>query len=175
MSSDPIEMEALMLESVNYKKPLYIRIGRSVDPIIHRKLFKFKIGKAIEVEDGKDAVIFVTGIMLKTATEVYEKLKGAGIFVSLYSMPTVKPIDEEVILNCAVSEKHIFTIEEHSVIGGLGDAVARVLIEYQCQARLKKIGVLDKFVPVTGSRDYLDDFFGISTDKIVETIIREMS
>lgn len=171
---DPVEMKKVMLASASYNKPLYIRIGRSVDPVVHQSPIDFQIGKAIRMKEGQDAAIFVTGVMLKTAVEVQEILEKEGISVSLYSMPTIKPIDEEVILQQAETGKPIFTLEEHSVIGGLGDAVARVLIENQCSSRLKKFGVRDEFAPVTGTREYLDDFFGLSTEKIVESIKVEM-
>lgn len=171
---DPVEMKTVMLASASYNKPLYIRIGRSVDPVVHQAPIDFQIGKAILMKEGQDATIFVTGVMLKTAVEVQEILEKEGISVSLYSMPTIKPIDEEVILQQAETGKPIFTLEEHSVIGGLGDAVARVLIENYCSSRLKKFGVRDEFAPVTGTREYLDDFFGLSTEKIVESIKVEM-
>lgn len=171
---DPVEMKAVMLASVHYKKPLYIRIGRSVDPVVHQTPIDLKIGKAIRMKEGTEAAIFVTGVMLATAVEVQRMLEEAGISVSLYSMPTVKPIDGETILTHALSGKPIFTIEEHSVIGGLGDAVMRVLIDNQCPVRLKKFGVKDEFVPITGSREYLDDFYGISSGKITEAIMREI-
>lgn len=171
---DPVEMKAVMLASLYYHRPLYIRIGRSVDPVIHQTPIDFKIGKAIQMKEGTEATIFVTGVMLQTAVEVQEMLEKDGISVSLYSMPTIKPIDEEVILQQASAGKTIFTIEEHSVIGGLGDAVARVLVENQCTSRLKKFGVRDEFVPITGTREYLDDFFGLSSGKIVEAIKTEI-
>lgn len=171
---DPVEMKAVMLASLSYHRPLYIRIGRSIDPVVHQTPIDFKIGKAIQMKEGTEATIFVTGVMLQTAVEVQEMLKKDGISVSLYSMPTVKPIDEEVILQQASAGKTIFTIEEHSIIGGLGDAVARVLVENQCTSRLKKFGVQDEFVPITGTREYLDDFFGLSSGKIVEAIKTEI-
>lgn len=171
---DPVEMKAVMLASLSYHRPLYIRIGRSVDPVVHQTPIDFKIGKAIQMKEGTEAAIFVTGVMLQTAVEVQEMLEKDGISVSLYSMPTVKPIDEEVILQQALAGKTIFTIEEHSVIGGLGDAAARVLVENQCSFRLKKFGVRDEFVPITGTREYLDDFFGLSSGKIVEAIKTEI-
>ena len=171
---DPIEMKAVMLASNDYKKPMYIRIGRSVDPIVHQKPFTFKIGNAIKLSEGNDAVIFVTGVMLKIAVEVQKELEENDTYVTLFSMPTIKPIDKDAISRSCTSEMPVFTIEEHSVIGGLGDAVGRVLLENKCNAMLRKFGVEDMFAPVTGTREYLDNLFGLSSQKIVENIVEEL-
>lgn len=169
---DPVEMRAVMLESKDYGKPLYIRIGRSVDPVVHMGDIDFRIGKAIKMREGTQAVIFATGVMLAEAVKTQEMLERRGLSVGLYSMPTVKPIDREVILESARAEKAIFTVEEHSVIGGLGDAVAGVLLENmeKYPVMFKKFGVPDAFAPVTGTREYLDDLFGFSAAKMADTI-----
>lgn len=170
---DPIEMKGAMMVSKNYGKPLYIRIGRSIDPIVHHNEVDFEIGKAIKMYDGMDATIFVTGVMLQEAVNVREQLFQKGISASLYSMPTVKPIDAKTIKERAALGKPIFTIEEHSVIGGLGDAVGRILLEdiMLPSVYLHKFAVHDHFAPVTGSREYLRDLFGISSDKITKAIL----
>ena len=169
---DPVEMRAVMLESKDFGKPLYIRIGRSVDPVVHTGDIDFQIGKAIKMKDGTQAVIFATGVMLLEAVKTQEMLEQRGISVGLYSMPTVKPIDKEVILESARAGKAIFTVEEHSVIGGLGDAVAGVLLENmeEYPVKFKKFGVPDAFAPVTGTREYLVDLLGFSADKMADTI-----
>ena len=171
---DPIEMKAVMQASKNYGKPLYIRIGRSVDPVVHKCPISFQFGKAIKMKEGEDATLFVTGVMLKTAVEVQKRLLQKGISISLYSMPSIKPIDEETILSSASKGKPIFTLEEHSVIGGLGDAVARVLCEHMEEYSIKfhKFGVKDMFAPVTGSREYLDDLNEISVEKLENAVVR---
>lgn len=174
---DPVEMEAIMRASIDYDKPLYIRIGRSVDSVIHDKPIDFSFGKAIRMTEGDDATLIVTGVMLKNAMDAHMQLKNRGIEVSTYSIPCIKPIDEEVIINVLNQGKPIFIIEEHSVIGGLGDAVGRVLMEHISKMdclkipKICKIAVPDTFAPVTGTREYLDDLFGLSVDKIVERIV----
>lgn len=169
---DPVEMKAIMLASKDYKKPLYIRIGRSVDPVVHTEPIEFQFGKAIKMTEGQDAVLFATGVVLKEAVEVQKLLLKKGISIALYSMPTIKPVDAEVIIDCARKGQAIFTMEEHSTIGGLGDAVARVLVDYmdKYSVKFKKFGVRDAFAPVTGTREYLNDLFGISTNKVSEKI-----
>ena len=169
---DPVEMRAVMLESKDFGKPLYIRIGRSIDPIVHANGIDFQIGKAIKMKEGTQAVIFTTGVMLSEAVKTQVMLEQRGLSIGLYSMPTVKPIDKEVILESARAGKAIFTVEEHSIIGGLGDAVARVLVGNmeKYPVKFKKFGVPDVFAPVTGTREYLDDLFGFSADKMADTI-----
>ena len=169
---DPVEMRAAMLESKDFGKPLYIRIGRNVDPVVHTGDIDFQIGKAIKMKEGTQAVILATGVMLSEAVKAQEMLEQRGLSVGLYSMPTVKPIDKEVILESAYAGKAIFTVEEHSVIGGLGDAVAGVLLENMERdpIKFKKFGVPDAFAPVTGTREYLNDLFGFSADKIADAI-----
>lgn len=171
---DPVEMRAVMQQSKDYGKPLYIRIGRSVDPVVHQHEIDFEIGKAIEINEGKDATIFVTGVMLQEAVKVRELLFQKGISAAVYSMPTVKPIDEQTVKERAALGKPVFTMEEHSTIGGLGDAVGRVLCENMTTAPVyfHKFGVNDQFAPVTGSREYLRNLFGISADKMAELIAK---
>ncbi|MCI8299588.1 MAG: transketolase [Lachnospiraceae bacterium] len=171
---DPVEMKAVMKQSKDFGKPLYIRIGRSVDPVVHSGDIDFKIGKAIQMYDGTDATLFVTGVMLQEAVKVRELLCQKGITAALYSMPSIKPIDKEIIKERAALGKPVFTIEEHSVIGGLGDAVGRVLCEYMADTPVQfhKFGIPDQFAPVTGSRDYLRDLFGISADKMAGAIVQ---
>lgn len=170
---DPIEMKAVMQKSKDYNRPLYIRIGRSVDPVVHINPIDFEIGTSIKMYEGTDATIFVTGVMLQEAVKVRESLYKKGLSVALYSMPTVKPIDEKIIKERASLRKPIFTIEEHSIIGGLGDAVGRVLCENMMVSPVyfHKFGINDQFAPVTGSRDYLRDLFGISSNKITQKIL----
>lgn len=175
--ADPTEMKAVMLLSENYDKPLYIRIGRSVDPVIYDTPILFEIGKAIEIRKGKDAVIFATGVMVKDAIVACDELEKKGIHVSLYSMHTIKPIDAELIKECMSNYSRIFTVEEHSVIGGLGSAVGEVMLDNveAGNAKLVKMGFPDGFAPVVGSRDYLNDLYGISPQKIAERISKEIN
>lgn len=169
---DPVEMKAVMHISKDYGKPLYIRIGRSVDPVVHQRTIDFQIGQAIRMKEGTQATIFVTGVMLSEAVKAQEILEKRGFSVGLYSMPTVKPIDAEAVLESARAGKAIFTVEEHSVIGGLGDAVGRVLLDNMDKYPVvfRKFGVPDSFASVTGTRDYLDDLYGLSAGKLADAI-----
>lgn len=170
---DPVEMRETVLSAANMDTPIYIRIGRSVDPIVHEQgIVDFKIGKAIQLNEGEDGVLFATGTMLKDAVAARRELDKQGIHIALYSMHTVKPLDEAAIRRYA--EKHIpvFTVEEHSVIGGLGGAVAEFLAREGSGTKLHSFGVPDRFAPVTGSREYLNALFGMDMESIVRKIIQ---
>ncbi|MBE5850455.1 MAG: transketolase [Lachnospiraceae bacterium] len=171
---DPIEMRAVMLESRYYDKPIYIRIGRSVDPIIHKEEISFRFGRSLRMAEGSDATIYTTGVMLGEAAKAQKILHESGLSVGLVSMPTIKPIDSEVILSDLVEGRYIFTVEEHSILGGLGDSVGRVILEnLQYKVRgFKKYGVRDEFAPVTGSREFLDQYYGLDGKVIAEDIKR---
>lgn len=174
---DPVEMKAVMRASQNYGRPLYIRIGRSVDPVVHQEPIPFEFGKAIQMSAGDDGVLFVTGVMLKDGMRAEQLLRQKGIHISLYSVPTIKPMDEDTVLACAAKGQPIFTLEEHSIIGGLGDAVARVLAERMGEnpVKFKKLGVPDVFAPITGTREYLNDLFGISPEKVADIIEKNIA
>ncbi|MCI9377219.1 MAG: transketolase [Eubacterium sp.] len=169
--ADPVEMEAVMRVSQTYDKPLYIRIGRSIDPIVHVKPISFEIGKAICMKPGKDAVLFATGTVVKDAVKAVELLKGQGVDVALYSMHTIKPVDTEFIKECMASYPAIFTMEEHSISGGLGSAVGDVILQNMTTGiKFKKYGFPDMFAPVTGSREYLNLVYGLDSESIARDI-----
>ena len=175
--ADPVEMQAVMTASENYEQPLYIRIGRSVDPIVHEKEINFQIGKAIQMKEGEDAALFATGTMVKDAIRVCSLLEEKGIHVALYSMHTIKPIDEELIMNCAQKYKAIFSLEEHSLIGGLGSAVSDVLAKHMSSfnVKFKAFAFPDMFAPVTGTREYLCELYGVDPKNVSETICKIVS
>lgn len=170
--ADPVEMKAVMEVSESYNKPMYIRIGRSVDPVIHKEPIRFEIGKAICMKEGTDAVLFATGTVVKDAVKACELLEQQGISVALYSMHTIKPIDTEVIEECMEKYPAIFTMEEHSTNGGLGTAVGDVLLEHMEKGKIKfkKFGFPDTFAPVTGSREYLNSLYGLDAESVAESI-----
>lgn len=168
--ADPVEMEAVMYEAYNMNSPVYIRIGRSVDPIIHSAPVDLKNKKYIELSKGEKAVLFATGTMLKDAIKAVSELSKYGINISLYSIPYIKPIDEELIKKCSEDYDYIFTLEEHSKNGGLGTAVGNVILDNNLSVKLHKFGFPDMFAPVTGSREYLNKLYGIDYESISDTI-----
>lgn len=168
--ADPVEMKAAVLAAVDFPAPLYLRLGRSVDEVVHKQPIDFKIGKAILMERGTDVAVFSYGTMQKEAVQACALLRAQGISPSLYSMHTIKPLDKQAICDAAKTHKAIVSMEEHSIIGGLGTAIAEVLAEQSGKIPFQALGVADAFAPVTGSRDYLLDLNGISPVKAAKTI-----
>lgn len=162
---DPWEVEILVKEALEISGPVYIRIGKQGDTIIHS--FPFKAGEGIEVRQGNHLTLISTGNMLSTAARVASRLKGAR----LISMPTVKPIDAAVVLKAVRETGVIFTIEEHSITGGLGDAVAEVFLkENRYPQVFYKFGIRHVITDKSGSHDYLRRIHGISSNFIIKKI-----
>ncbi len=142
---DDVEARAAVKAAYEYVGPVYLRFGRLATPVINDEAsYKFEIGKGVELRDGKDCTIIATGLCVSASLEAAEALKAKGIDAQVINIHTIKPLDEELVLAAAKKTGRIFTVEEHSVIGGLGDAVAAVLSE-KCPTKLTKIGVNDVF------------------------------
>lgn len=164
--ADPAEMEAVMLTAYRRQRPAYIRIGRSVDAPIHQGPVAEPVEKAIPLAHGTDLAILACGTILREAVQAQKLLEERGCSVTLYSVPRVQPLDEEAVLACAAGHRAVFTMEEHGVTGGLGSAVAELLMERgRYPAVFHRYGVLDSFAMLTGSRDYQLDDFGLSPQK----------
>ena len=143
--ADDVEAKAAVEAAINYEGPVYMRFGRLAAPIFNDPaIYKFEIGKGITLKDGKDITIVATGLMVYEAVKAAEALAAEGIDAGVINIHTIKPIDEELIAAAAAKTGLLLTVEEHSVIGGLGSAVADVLAVKQ-PARLVKIGVNDEF------------------------------
>ncbi|MBR1562965.1 MAG: transketolase family protein [Ruminococcus sp.] len=143
--ADDVEAKAAVEAAINYEGPVYMRFGRLAAPIFNDPAtYKFEIGKGITLKDGKDITIVATGLMVYEAVQAAETLAAEGIDAGVINIHTIKPIDEELIAAAAAKTGLLLTVEEHSVIGGLGSAVADVLAAKQ-PAKLVKIGVNDEF------------------------------
>lgn len=142
---DDVEARAAVKAAYEHVGPVYLRFGRLAAPVINDEAtYKFEIGKGVELRDGKDCTIIATGLCVGEALAAAETLTAKGIDAQVINIHTIKPLDEELVLAAAEKTGRIFTVEEHSVIGGLGDAVAAVLSE-KCPTKLTKIGVNDVF------------------------------
>ena len=168
---DLTEAEAATKAITDYKGTCYLRLGRGGEKRIHEKIDNFQIGKAIKVKDGDKVAIFSTGAIFEEISQAVALLNEHGINPSVYTFPTVKPIDREVILECAEKFDLIATVEEHNVIGGFGSAVAEVMAENPQKAKLLKIGLNDTYSSIVGSQNYLRSVFGIDAKGIVKKII----
>ena len=143
--ADDVEAKAAVRAALEYDGPVYIRFGRAAVPVINDKPdYKFEIGKGTVVREGKDVTIVATGICVDSALEAAEKLAADGVDAEVISICTIKPLDEEIILNSAKKTGKVVTVEEHSVIGGLGSAVCDCLSE-KLPTPVKKIGMQDVF------------------------------
>lgn len=167
--SDAAETEAAIKAIAEYKGPCYVRLGRSGVPVINdNSEYKFEIGKAITLREGKDAVIIATGIMVDAALEAYNTLSEEGIKVKVINIHTIKPIDKEAIINAARETGVVITAEEHSIIGGLGSAVCEVLSENQ-PTPVVRVGVKDTFGE-SGKPAELLKAYGLTADDIVKAV-----
>jgi len=143
--ADDVEAKAAVRAALEYDGPVYIRFGRAAVPVINDKPdYKFEIGKGTVVREGKDVTIVATGICVDSALGAAEKLAADGVDAEVISICTIKPLDEEIILNSAKKTGKVVTVEEHSVIGGLGSAVCDCLSE-KLPTPVKKIGMQDVF------------------------------
>ena len=167
--ADPQELKAVFRAAFGYRGPVYIRLPRrSVEPIYSRPP-RFSLGKAIMVKPGKDHYIFATGTMVTNALEAARHLDSLGSRVGVISFPTIKPIDKGLITRVAAKAKTILTLEPHSIIGGLGTAVAEILSEQKAKVKFKRLGYPDQFVHVAGSEQYLEKKFRLDTPGVVKT------
>ncbi|MDD3653546.1 MAG: transketolase family protein [Desulfotomaculaceae bacterium] len=142
--ADAVETVGAVRAAAAIDGPVYIRLGRSAVPVLHKEGFQFEPGKAVVLREGKDATIVATGIMVAAALEAAEQLESKGIRIGVLDVHTIKPIDVEAIVNAARKTGAVVTAEEHSIIGGLGGAVAEVLAEH-CPIPLKRVGIPDQF------------------------------
>ena len=165
--ADDVEARAMVKAAYLHEGPVYMRFGRSGVPVFHDDSYKFEIGKGEIVKDGTDIAIIANGLMVYEAMTAAETLKEAGIDAMVINMATIKPLDEELVLAAAKKCGKIITAEEHSVIGGLGEAVAAVLSE-KLPTPMKRIGVNDVFGRSGPAAEVLK-YYGLSAENIVKT------
>lgn len=166
--SDDIQTKWLIKEISKIDGPCYVRLCRLATPAIYDENQKFEIGKMVQIGDGTDATIFATGVCVSEALKAKEKLKQKGIDIRVVDVHTIKPLDENMILKCAKETKRLISIEDHSILGGLGSAISEVLIEkYPC--KLERMGVADTFGK-SGKAEELLKYFKIDADAIVKKL-----
>lgn len=166
--SDDIQTKWAIEEISKIQGPVYVRLGRLKSPVIYDENQKFEIGKGIQIGEGTDATVIATGLMVSEAILAKEELEKQGINIRVVDMHTIRPIDKELIVKCAKETKRIITIEDHSIIGGLGSAVCEVLSEeYPC--KVTRMGMKDTFGK-SGKAEKLLEYFGLTKNAIVEEI-----
>ena len=165
--ADDVEAQQAVEAAYEFEGPVYLRFGRLAVPVFHGENYKFVIGKGEVIKEGKDVAIIANGLLVYEAIVAGEKLAEEGIDAMIINMPTIKPLDEELVLAAAKKCGKVITAEEHSVIGGLGEAVASCLAE-KCPTLVKRIGVNDEFGHSGPATDLLKQF-GLSAENIVAT------
>ena len=165
--ADDVEAKAMVRAAYEHVGPVYMRFGRAAVPVVHGDDFKFEIGKGEVLKDGTDVAIIANGLMVNEALVAAEALAADGINAMVINMATIKPLDEELVLEAAKKCGKIITAEEHSIIGGLGEAVSSLLSE-KLPTPVKRIGVNDEFGH-SGPAGALLKQFGLCAENIVAT------
>ena len=167
--SDDVEARAAVKAAYEYEGPVYLRFGRLAVPVINdREDYKFEMGKGVVLREGKDLTIVASGLPVANCLEVAERLSAEGIEAKVINIHTIKPLDEELIVAAAKETGKVVTVEEHSVIGGLGSAVCDVLSE-KAPTKVLKIGVNDVFGESGPALELLKKY-GLDTDGIYEKV-----
>lgn len=167
--SDAVETEAAIRAAAEFNGPCYIRLGRSGVPVINdTPEYKFELGKAVTLREGKEAVIFATGMMVDAALEAYNILAEEGIKVKIVNIHTIKPLDVEAIVNAARETRVVVTAEEHNIIGGLGSAVCEALSE-NYPTPVVRVGIKDVFGE-SGKPDELLKAYGLTGEDIAKAV-----
>lgn len=168
--ADVVEAEKAVSAVAEYEGPVYLRLGRAAVPVIYDENHKFQIGKASQLREGHEATIIACGIMVPESLQAAAELAEEGIIVRVINMATLKPLDQEMVLRAAKETGAIVTAEEHSIIGGLGSAVAEVLVE-NYPVPMERVGVKDVFGE-SGEPEQLLKKYGLTVQEIKEAVYR---
>lgn len=166
--SDDVSARKLLKAVAEMKGPAYVRLGRAAVPVIYNEDTDVQIGKALSLRNGKDYTIIATGILVSQALEAAEQLSAEGIEVRVLDMHTLKPMDEDAVVRAARETKGIVTVEEHTVIGGLGAAVAQICCE-KAPAKVSFVGIRDTFGE-SGKPDELLEKYGLTAAAIADAV-----
>ncbi|MEW6277013.1 MAG: transketolase C-terminal domain-containing protein [Candidatus Eremiobacterota bacterium] len=168
---DPVEAREATLALGTTDGPGYLRLSKTGEPVIHQDLKSFEIGRAIPVRAGRQAALLATGAILENALKAAEMLAAQGLDCQVWSFHTVKPLDASAVLQAAQTG-HVVTVEEHSILGGLGSAVAEVLAEAELPrpVRFRRLGLRNEFCPVAGSQNYLRKLYGLHPEGLAASV-----
>ncbi|MCF8720644.1 transketolase family protein [Nitrospina gracilis] len=155
---------------IDHEGPVYMRLGRAKVKGIYGEDFEFQLGKGHVVQEGKDLVIFASGGMVEESLAAMQQMEKEGLKATLVNISTIKPIDQDLIVEQAKKHGRVLTAEDHNIIGGLGDAVLEVLADHGVQVPVKRIGVRDHFAE-TGSQKELYEKYGLSHNHIAKAAL----
>ena len=164
--ADGVETRQAVLAAAAYDGPVYIRLGRPKVPVLFGEDYEFEIGKGVVLRDGSDVTLVATGIMVSKAVEAAETLAAEGINAAVVNISTIKPLDDALLIAMAQKTGAVVTCEEHNIYGGLGSAVAEVLVE-NCPVPMARVGVEDSFGE-SGLPDQLLEKYGLTVENIVK-------
>ena len=167
-TSDDTQTKWAVEEISKINGPVYLRLCRLDSPLIYEQTKKFEIGKAEQIGEGTAATVFATGVMVAEAVKAKQELAKQGIDIRVVDVHTIKPIDRDIIIKCAKETEKLTSIEDHSIIGGLGTAISEVLIE-EYPKQIIKMGIKDEFGR-SGKATELLEYYGLTAEKIIEQI-----
>jgi transketolase len=169
---DPVEARLAVRAALAYDEPVYIRLGKKGEPVVHKEPPRFEIGHGIVVRPGTEVCLLSTGNMLPVALRAAEALGGKEVSAGVVSLHTVKPLDEALLAEAFASFEVVVTVEEHSLLGGLGGAVAEWLVDRPGRkARLVRVGTADTFLHEAGDQEYARRRFGLTPEAIAERVL----
>ncbi len=164
--ADDVEAKQAVKAAYAHNGPVYLRFGRLAVPVFHSEEYQFEIGKGELVKEGSDVTIIANGLMVAEAIEAGKELQAAGIDAEIINMATIKPLDAQLVVASARKTGKVITVEEHNIIGGLGEAVCAAL-SAECPVPVKRIGINDEFGHSGPAKDLLKQF-GLSAENIVK-------
>jgi len=169
---DAWEVRMALRAAVRHDGPVYIRLGKKGEPVVHKQAPDFRIGKGIVLSRGEDVCLLSTGNMLPVALEAAQELGKTGMSAQVVSFHTVKPLDQELLGEVFAKFKLVATVEEHSILGGLGGSVAEWLADQPSQkARLCRLGTDDRFMYEAGEQDHAREFYGLTAKKMAQKVL----
>ena len=164
--ADGVETKKVINEIVRYRGPVYVRLSRGKSPVVLDDSYSFEIGKGVVLKDGTDVSLIACGVMVYKALQAADILGKEGVSARVINISSIKPIDVDLIIRAARETGCVVTAEEHSIVGGLGGAVAEVLAE-NCPVPVKRVGIEDKF-GTSGDADLLMELYGLTADNIAK-------
>jgi len=172
---DAWEVRAALRAAIEVDGPVYIRMAKKNEPLVHNDIPKFKIGKGMVIKNGEDICLLNCGSLLPFTLDAAKILHKKGISVQVVNIHTVKPLDEVMLKDVFTKFSHVFTIEEHSILGGFGGSVAEWASDQKnIKGKLSRIGTGDFFMYEAGEKEYAQNFFGITPNQIVERVLKAM-
>lgn len=171
---DPIEVRSAVRAAFQLTSPVYIRLGKTGEPNLHKTSPNFVVGKSITMREGDDICILSTGNIMPVALEVAESLEKHNISVKVENFHTIKPLDTDSLKNIFLKYRLVATLEEHSLINGLGGAVAEWLCnQNKYKTKLLRFGTRDEFMPYVGEQDYAREYFNLTSEDICKKLLNQ--